>query len=1208
MMPSSSFASALRSAIEADGSQDFATVWNWGVEQRLSFGDLGAAVASGAERLGELHVKAGDRIALLAKGVLDFYVCVLSLQARRATPVALNWRQSPENLRGMIRDAGASVVAVGAPFYGLAEELGATRMVALDGGNPNIERWSWSLSPGSSALVAATRASRRSDEAMVFFTSGSTSRPKPVLHTNETLLWTAENFVFPPNTKTTLCFMPNFHVLMCFQNFLLPLARRVGVSIHGGDDPITSRLLLAACADLRPSTIDTVPFIMADWSTMSAAELAPLAACRAVRSGGAPLNQAVAERLVAAGVRVQTHYGQTEAPGMQLLTVPGAAPSELAIFYPPVSVVEIKLDGNGGQEGELLIRGCRGSSPGYLRDGSLLANSSRTGADGWHRTGDVFRRVKTKAGAAGIEHVMRSDDVILLNTGEMFNPVPMEAAITRFATLRDIPVGRVVVLGQERPAPFLVVEPLDEGRLFAVEELWPAIESANLAEVEYARIRSPGYVLILDKTVKLPRSAKGNVVRPRAENVCATRLDELATLADERLADGLDWDALEAKAAAAGFSSVDAYLAEHKEEAVVGIDSLGIATILKRGQREADRIGDNIKAWTVTAIVMSHWYQVLFFKGSPAGTLESFTDASANTPFAAVSYGVQATITAFTLVDGWNAQGMLPVMIPLLWSVGYSDSVRDGLPRRRVALGKREITLLLLILLYKCFVMPYTLYVYDKVSWKPAFFSCPSPGSVVWFVYALFWYRILLRGVQLVVDPPASKIVLVALCLAWLFAYVEGGRGGTFCNFCTIRAPILPRHLNAFFSFLVDPDTYLVPRHALNSNDLTFQLVRIGDQNWLAVGAASSVNLGRGFLWMDSKILSLAAPYVLGYFFGDKILAFIRKRTPFALLDVVLCYGGSALWFIILASWASHRRDWGIPNNVHRLHTHSEDDDNWVDHLSSLIWHHTNQEHADVFQEWNPVWARPFYLMVCWSFQYTIGFFVIAACVSAPFRMNRCGNAALGKYFSTYMFPWYYNAVGYVAALAGRKCGAANILVKIFQVCWLIFGPLAFVYIWGPIATALVVSFPKFMFWFFDTLWRANPKLTLEDIVNWCLYDGPKGMKDFCDQYASEIVRDLKALREWLAAWTTNPRENLAPVADPLDALRGHLQDAYCAISTHFRTTASGPLAIPLLKTHTAVSPRDPDYYGSTAPIQDPDYYYDGSTTPILDKSQPYEP
>ncbi|KAJ8601742.1 hypothetical protein CTAYLR_006761 [Chrysophaeum taylorii] len=1146
----SSFGGALQAQVEAHGEKVFVSVWSTagGIEERVSFCDFRDAVAAGAAGL-EGVVGPGDRVALLSKGVLEFYVCVLSLQWRRATPVALNWRQSPENLKGMIHDAGAKLVVVGSPYHALAQELGVPT-VSLDG-------------PWRGTTRAPLEVGRRSDEAMVFFTSGSTSRPKPVLHTNETLLWTAEHFVFPPNTTTTLCFMPNFHVLMCFQNFLVPLARGVGASILGGDEPITAQLLLKACAALKPSTIDTVPFIMAEWSTLSPSELAPLAACAAVRSGGAPLNAAVAERLVAAGVNVKTHYGQTEAPGMQLVTIDGAAPSELAIFRPAMSVVELKLDGNDGQEGELLIKGCRGSSRGYLSEGRLVPNSSRTGADGWHRTGDVFRRVKTVAGAIGLEHAMRVDDIILLSTGEMFNPVPMEATIAAHSP-NEI-VARLAILGQNRPAPFLVVEGRSLGA--SITDVWAGVERANLAAAEYARIRGPEYVLVLDAGERLPHSAaKGNVIRKQAEAMVASRLDDLTFEAEENL----DWAALEAE--------------EDDGEGGVkmGLDSLGVATIMKRGQREANRVGDNIKAWTVTAIVMSHWYRGQFLIGRHGIELNAFTAATVGGSFRSVSFGVQGAILVLMQTVGFNPTGLLPTMTALISSIGWSDSVRDG-PERRVVLGHREITMGLLILLFKILVMPLSVYFYQNRSWKPESFILPAPAAIVWFVYALLWYRILVRCAQAVASPNVTKISLLAGAVSWLFITNEGYNEK--CPFCTIHA--FPAGINAVLSFLFDPDSYLII-----DGTSAGKIAPV----YRRVLAYDTPRIDHGFNWMSARIMNYLSVYLVAYYYGTKIVSFCKKYLPYTSVNVATSIGLSAVWLSILLNWTSSRRDFGIPAHLDRLRsaTAKNNDDMvpamlemfddmipWQEHVTGTIWHHTNARHTDTFQDWNPTWARPFYLVVCWSFTFAIALFLFAACVSAPFRANRCGNAALGKYYSTYLVPWYVTLVGYCTAALGREADATSFPVQLLQIIMLLFGPLAFVYVLCPVSTALVVGFPKVLIWIAQNIHR--PRGAMSDVRDWCARDALNAFSGFWKQYFDECRRDLAALSLWLKTWAVDPLDNLAGIIHPAEALLKKICVFLDWVASPNTTTAKvfATTGIPLIEKHNKPT------YGAVDPTND---------------------
>lgn len=291
-----------------------------GIEEEMTYNDLAQAILSGAEAMQRIGVSQGDRVAFFCKGTLDFFVSFLSVQALGATPVLLNWRQSKENLQGMIEDSGAVFLVLGCLHDGRDALLSVTPekirgLILLDGEAPKtslrVHRWSY----GGKVDVDFSRmpASKltRSSEAAVFFTSGSTSRPKPVLHLYDTLLWTAENFVFPEDTKATLSFLPNFHVIMVLNNFLLPLSRGFCVSIHAADGTasITADMLLKATEALEPTVIDTVPFIMEEWSSKTHDELAPLRRCALVQSGGAPLSTPVAKALLEASVPVRQHYG-----------------------------------------------------------------------------------------------------------------------------------------------------------------------------------------------------------------------------------------------------------------------------------------------------------------------------------------------------------------------------------------------------------------------------------------------------------------------------------------------------------------------------------------------------------------------------------------------------------------------------------------------------------------------------------------------------------------------------------------------------------------------------------------------------------------------------------------------------------------------------------------------------------------------------------
>ncbi|KAJ8607475.1 hypothetical protein CTAYLR_009435 [Chrysophaeum taylorii] len=1155
-----SFPAALVAQAAVDAT--FATVWSQhnGVERRLTFKQFSAAVASGAQALKQQQIS--GRVAFLAKGTLDFYVAIVSVQAVGATPVLLNWRQPVDALAGMIDDARATILAVGAPYRELGKELASCvrQVLSIDGATTTTTTkeempWTWNTDDddggGGGALfrIARNPKARRDEvEAAIFFTSGSTSRPKPVLHTNETLLWTAENFVFPTSTMTTtLCFMPNFHVLMCFQNFWLPMTRGIGVSIHGADatDPITADLLLRAATDLRPSTIDTVPFIMSEWSLMRLEALAPLAACEAVRSGGAPLSTAVCERLVDAEIRVQTHYGQTEAPGMQLLTVPDAAPDEIAVFQPPWMVVEIKLDGCG-EEGELLIRGCKGSSPGYLKAGTLIPGSSRVDEHGWHHTGDVFKRVVTRSGGVGVAHVSRVDDTILLSTGEMFNPIPIEAAIVDYAARHNLKISRLVVLGKDHPSPFLVVEPAAAAALPSdpsfKELLWPGVEAANATQVEYARIKR-GHVLVLVDDV-LPHSAKGNVIRKRAE---ASFAEQLGRMAEEAIAEGVDWDALRRLAFEAGFGDdVDAYLAEKgargDDLSVIGVDSLGIRSLVSRAVIEGERIGDNVKAWTVTCVVFVHWYRPVWLQdGAPGvGALSVFYDASVGSKYRAVSWSVQYAVTCAGFIGSlYRDVGLTASLSALVFSIGYTEGLRDG-DARIVRFTKREPSLLVLIVFMKTVVFLVSAYAYDH-AWLPDCLNVNPPSNIVWFLYCLFLYRIILRLFQTLPLPPSFerqrwRALGVTASFAVLYL-INLNRQTAQLNSNT---PFLPSWLNIVLNVVFNPGAFLLGSNVQSTGDLSADNLvfwpKVGDGSsyrgytyaYLRTGETKT-SIKESVVWDDGKLFLLFPPWLLGYYFGEPIITLCKRLLPpsrktttttttTTASSSLIVSGNTAAAACVAAAfslnwllgttyitWLAQGTPAPFASHPNRIHT-----DDWPPGLPHWIWQPSPDGERDGLVDWNPKWARVFYLTFDMGANLFIALLIIAACAVVPWRAARCGNAALGKYILMQTWPTaYFVWLLYVVSWLGRTFGPANFLVKLLQLSLLVGWPFCFVYLIGPFFTAISVAIPKFVLWFGET--ATSPQLLLADSRSY-LRALPKNLRAWFENYAFELRRDVGLL------------------------------------------------------------------------------------------------
>jgi acyl-CoA synthetase (AMP-forming)/AMP-acid ligase II len=188
-------------------------------EQRLTFraaDELSAAVASTLLALG---VTKGDRVAVLVPSGSAFVVLWLAITRIGATFVPLSTFSKPRELVTQLADADVRTLVVRDRFLGhdyvagletelpeltraasdhplRLDALPYLREVLVEGGEPppwagrlDIEVAGAALDAGARAALAAVEARvRPSDDAVVLHTSGSTSEPKAVLHTQGTLV------------------------------------------------------------------------------------------------------------------------------------------------------------------------------------------------------------------------------------------------------------------------------------------------------------------------------------------------------------------------------------------------------------------------------------------------------------------------------------------------------------------------------------------------------------------------------------------------------------------------------------------------------------------------------------------------------------------------------------------------------------------------------------------------------------------------------------------------------------------------------------------------------------------------------------------------------------------------------------------------------------------------------------------------------------
>ncbi|TFL16608.1 class I adenylate-forming enzyme family protein [Jannaschia formosa] len=373
-----------------------------------------AAWAARAARLaGALRARGiapGDRVAIWAKNAPDWLVALLGIWWAGAVAVPVNARLHPAELDWILGDSGAAAVITDRP----EGRDGAIPLGAL---------------PQGEALPLVSRGPE--DIAWLFYTSGTTGRPKGVCITHGML--TAMALAYPVDVDplspedAAVYAGPMSHGAGLYSlPHLLAGARHVVP--EGGFDPAA---LLRLTAEVGRASMFLAPTMVQRLlaAARAAGDRAP--GIRTIVYGGGPMYLADLEAALDwFGPKFVQIYGQGECP-MAITALPRA---EIADRDAPgwaaragsvgraQSVVEVAVEAAPGAPGEILVRGAP-VMPGYWGNPEASAKALR---DGWLRTGDIGR-----LDAEGyLTLVDRSKDLIISGGHNVYPREVEEALLT----------------------------------------------------------------------------------------------------------------------------------------------------------------------------------------------------------------------------------------------------------------------------------------------------------------------------------------------------------------------------------------------------------------------------------------------------------------------------------------------------------------------------------------------------------------------------------------------------------------------------------------------------------------------------------------------------------------------------------------------------------------------------------------------------------
>lgn len=473
-------------------------------DESLTYRELHARATWAATALRELGVRSGDRVAYLGPNHPRFVETMLATWMVGGIFVPLHARLSSRELTGQLADADVAALVHAPELQDVAAEAHAKAATGTLVGAGVL------TPPGDvGSHEPFDEPVTLDDPAMIMFTSGTSGRPKGVVHTHGSLTWNCMNEIVDSDLgldEVTLITSPLFHAAALNMALLTTLIKGGASVLMGNFDADRA---LGLVERHRVTYLHGVPTIHESLVASPRFASADLSSVRRASGGGSASQRDLAGAYAGKGVRFVSRYGMTESgPGTMYFPPDRRSEPEMGgvvnFFMDARLVDEAGNDVPDGSDGEITLEGPNLMAGYWRRDDPHAAELAERG---WFRTGDIGRR-----GPDGrISLVGRVKD-IFISGGENVMPAEVEAAVAEHPAVTS---AAVVAVPDRRwgEVGYAVVQ-LEPGCRLEIGELREFLRD------RLADFKVPKHLLVVDE---IPSTATGKVLRDDLRRLVAAR-------------------------------------------------------------------------------------------------------------------------------------------------------------------------------------------------------------------------------------------------------------------------------------------------------------------------------------------------------------------------------------------------------------------------------------------------------------------------------------------------------------------------------------------------------------------------------------------------------------------------------------------------------------------------------------------------------------
>ena len=408
-------------------------------QTKLSFAALSGRSNQVANFLRAQGLKRGDRLLLLLGNVVPLWETMLAAMKLGVVVIPATTLLTADELRDRLERGRAKAVVAARDQVAKFAGLGGAELVRIVvGASDRLEGWQpFEHAADRPETFAPDGPTQADDDMLLYFTSGTTAKPKLVLHSQRsypvghlsTMYWLG----LQPGDVHLNISSPGWakHAWSCF---FAPW--NAGATVFVVNQPrFDAKSLLATISDCGVTTLCAPPTV---WRLFIQERLSDFKVLlREACGAGEPLNPEVIDQVRAAwGLTIRDGYGQTETTALV-----GNSPGQkvkLGSMGRPLPGYRVQVtdpDGKTAREGEVtLVLGA--DRPAGLMQGYQGEDGKLTGADGgFYRSGDVVF-----ADEEGyLTFVGRSDDVFK-SSDYRISPFELESVLLEHEAVAEAAV------------------------------------------------------------------------------------------------------------------------------------------------------------------------------------------------------------------------------------------------------------------------------------------------------------------------------------------------------------------------------------------------------------------------------------------------------------------------------------------------------------------------------------------------------------------------------------------------------------------------------------------------------------------------------------------------------------------------------------------------------------------------------------------------